>query len=127
LPALGPGIPLAARAGSFVFFSSQLPLDPATGRIVRDAGGADHAARAAHQTAQIYDNLSLALVEQGLTLDSLVRQVIYVADPALAPAVEAAALAATRAAPPATTLVQVRTIWPAPALVQLECTAYAGE
>jgi 2-iminobutanoate/2-iminopropanoate deaminase len=127
LPALGPGIPLAARAGPFVFFSSQLPLDPATGRIVRDAAGPDRAARAAHQTVQIYDNLTRALAEQGLALDSLVRQVIYVADPALVPAVEAVALAATRAAPPASTVVQVRTIWPAPALVQLECTAYTGE
>jgi hypothetical protein len=34
-------------------------------------------------------------------------------------------LAQTRDAPPATTLVQVRTLWPAPALVQMEFTAYA--
>jgi 2-iminobutanoate/2-iminopropanoate deaminase len=127
LPALGLGIPLAGRAGPFVFLSSQLPLDPARRRIVSDAGGGGAAELAARQTAQIYENLALLLSEQGLDLGHLVRQVIYVADPAVAPAVEAVAAAATRGAGPATTLVQVRTLWPAPALVQMEFTAYAGD
>ncbi len=125
LPALGRGIPPAARAGPFVLFSSQLPLDPATGRIVSDNDGGGQAALAARQAARIYDNLALALAEHGLRPDCLVRQMIYVADRALVPAVEAVAAAATRGAPPATTLVQVRTLWPAPALVQMEFTAYA--
>jgi 2-iminobutanoate/2-iminopropanoate deaminase len=125
LPALAPGIPLAGRAGPFVFFSSQLPLDPTRRRVVSDDGGGGKAELAARQTAQIYENLAVALGEAGLDLRHLVRQVIYVADPAVVPVVEAVSLAQTRDAPPATTLVQVRTLWPAPALVQMEFTAYA--
>jgi 2-iminobutanoate/2-iminopropanoate deaminase len=126
LPALGRGIPLAGRAGRLVLFSSQLPLDLSTGRVLSDDHGG-RAALAARQAARIYDNLMAALAEHGLDPACLVRQVIYVADRAVVPAVEAVAAAATRAAPPATTLVQVRTIWPAPALVQMEFTAYAGD
>ncbi|HLH22919.1 MAG TPA: RidA family protein [Chloroflexota bacterium] len=127
VPMLGPGIPLAGRAGPLVFFSSQLPVDPATRRIVSDAGAGGPAALAARQAAQIYDSLARALDEQRLDMRHLVRQVIYVAEPALVPAVEAIAAAATAGAPPATTLVQVRTLWPAPALVQIEFTAYVGD
>jgi enamine deaminase RidA (YjgF/YER057c/UK114 family) len=126
LPSLGPGFPLAVRAGPFVFVAGQLPLDPASRAIVASGpGGAGHAELAAAQTAQIYANLRTLLGEQALDLRALVRQVIYVADPAVIPAVEAAAAAATRAAPPATTLVPVRSLWPAPALVLIDVTAYA--
>jgi enamine deaminase RidA (YjgF/YER057c/UK114 family) len=124
VPPLGPGFPLAVAAGPFVFLSGQLPLD-ARGRVVADATGG-RAALAARQTAQVYENARLVLAELGLGLDALVRQVLYVADTAVLPAVEAVAAAVTRAAPPATTLVPVRTLWPAPALVQLAATAYAG-
>jgi enamine deaminase RidA (YjgF/YER057c/UK114 family) len=127
LPALGRRIPLAGRAGPLVFLSSQLPLDPTTHRIVGVARTGGKAELAPRQAAQIYANAALVLAEQGLNLDCLVRQVIYVADPTLVPAVEAVAAAATRAAPPATTIVQVRTLWPAPALVQMEFTAYAAD
>lgn len=124
VPPLGPGFPLAVGAGPFVFLAGQLPLD-ARGRVVADATGG-RAALAARQTAQVYENARLVLAELGLGLDALVRQVLYVADAAVLPAVEAVAAAVTRAAPPATTLVPVRTLWPAPALVQLAATAYAG-
>jgi 2-iminobutanoate/2-iminopropanoate deaminase len=127
LPALGRGIPLASRAGRFVFFSSQLPLDPATRRIVSEDRGGSKADLSARQAAQIYDNLTSLLDEQRLEPDCLVRQVIYVADPAVVQAVEVVAAAATRDAPPATTHVQVRTLWPAPAQVQIEFTAYVGD
>lgn len=127
LPALGRGIPLAGRADPFLFLAAQLPLDPKRRRVVSDAGGGGKSELAARQTARIYENVALALGEQGLDLRHLVRQVIYVADPAVVPAVEAVAAAATRGAAPATTLVQARTLWPAPALVQMEFTAYVGD
>jgi enamine deaminase RidA (YjgF/YER057c/UK114 family) len=82
---------------------------------------------AARQTAQLYANARAVLAELDLGLDALVRQVIYVSEPSVLPAVEAVAAAATRAAPPATTVVQVRSIWPRPALVQADFTAYVGE
>jgi 2-iminobutanoate/2-iminopropanoate deaminase len=125
LLAIGDGIPVACKAGPLLLFSSQLPLDYASSRIVSDDGGGGATILAARQAAQIYENLGHVLGQQGLNVERLVRQVIYVADPALVPAVEAVAAAATREAPPATTFVQVRTLWPAPALVQMEFTAYA--
>ncbi|HEY7067480.1 MAG TPA: RidA family protein [Chloroflexota bacterium] len=124
LPTLGPGFPHAVRAGPFVYCSMQLALDPASGRIVAGAAGA--ADLAERQAEQIYENVALVLAEQGVGLDRLVRQVIYVADPAVAPAIEAVAHMVTGRAPPATTLVGVRTLWPASALVQIDFTAYVG-
>jgi 2-iminobutanoate/2-iminopropanoate deaminase len=126
LSALGPGCPLAARAGSFVFVSGQLPVVPASRAILaRAPDGGDRGALAAAQTALIYENLRVLLGGLGLGLETVVRQVIYVADPAVLPAVAAAAAAATGAAPPATTLVPVRPLWPEPALVLIDATAYA--
>jgi 2-iminobutanoate/2-iminopropanoate deaminase len=127
VPAIGPGFPLAVAAEPFVYLSGQLPLDPATGRLVSAmpaGGGAPELA--ARQTAQLYANAHAILAELGLGLDALVRQVLYVADPAVLPAVEAVAAAMTRAAPPATTLVQVRSLWPRPALVYADFTAFTG-
>ena len=127
VPALGPGFPLAVAAGPFVYLSGQLPLDPASpGAIVSDTpAGGGLPELAARQTAQVYANARAILAEVGLGLDALVRQVIYVADPAVVAAIESVAAATTRDAPPATTLVQVRSVWPRPALVKIEFTAYA--
>jgi enamine deaminase RidA (YjgF/YER057c/UK114 family) len=122
----GPGFPSAARAGPFVFLSGQLPLEPATGAVLaRAPGDGDRVALAAAQTVQIYANLRALLGGLGLGLDALVRQVIYVADPDVVPAVAEAVATATREAPPATTLVGVRDLWPEPALVLIDATAYA--
>jgi 2-iminobutanoate/2-iminopropanoate deaminase len=128
VPTLGPGYPLAVAAEPFVYLSGQLPLAPAHGAIVSDTpAGGGLAELAARQTAQLYANARAVLAELDLGLDALVRQVIYVSEPSVLPAVEAVAAAATRAAPPATTVVQVRSIWPRPALVQADFTAYVGE
>jgi 2-iminobutanoate/2-iminopropanoate deaminase len=127
VPALGPGFPLAVAAAPFVCLSGQLPLDPASpGTIVSDTpAGGGLPELAARQTTQVYAHARAILAEVGLGLEALVRQVIYVADPTVLSAVESVAAAATGDAPPATTLVQVRSLWPRPALVQIDFTAYA--
>jgi 2-iminobutanoate/2-iminopropanoate deaminase len=62
----------ALRAGSLVFISGQIPLDPATGRIVEG----DVAA----QTRRVLDNIAALLDAAALGLGDVVRTTIYLAD-----------------------------------------------
>ena len=62
----------AVRAGSLVFVSGQIPLDPATGTMV------DGDIRA--QTHQVFANLDAILRAAGASLDTVVRSTVYLAD-----------------------------------------------
>ncbi|HEV7776592.1 MAG TPA: RidA family protein [Luteibacter sp.] len=62
----------AVRAGQTVYFSGQIPLDPATGTLVEG----DIAA----QTRRVFDNLTAVAKEAGGTLADIVRVGIYVTD-----------------------------------------------
>jgi reactive intermediate/imine deaminase len=62
----------AVRAGSTVYFSGQIPLDPATGALV----DGDIAA----QTRRVFDNLTAVAQAAGGSLAQIVRVGIYVTD-----------------------------------------------
>jgi 2-iminobutanoate/2-iminopropanoate deaminase len=62
----------AVRAGSLVFVSGQIPLDPATGTMI----DGDIAA----QTHRVFRNLSGILEAAGSSLDRVVRATVYLAD-----------------------------------------------
>lgn len=62
----------AVRAGNTVYFSGQIPLDPATGEIL--AGDITAQARRA------FDNLKAVAIAAGGTLDDIVRVGLYVTD-----------------------------------------------
>lgn len=62
----------AIRAGSLVFVSGQIPLDPATGAMVEG----DIAA----QTHRVFANLRAILEAAGATFDHVVRTTVYLAD-----------------------------------------------
>lgn len=62
----------AVRAGDTVYFSGQIPLDPATGELV----GGDITA----QTRRVFDNLVAVAEAAGGTLADIVRVGIYVTD-----------------------------------------------
>jgi len=62
----------AVTAGSLVFVSGQIPLDPATGALVPG----DIAA----QTRRVMQNLKAVLEAAGASLDTVVRTTIYLAD-----------------------------------------------
>ena len=62
----------AVRAGSFVFVSGQLPLDPATGKMV------DGDIRA--MTKRVMENLESILKEAGLGFENVVRMDIFMKD-----------------------------------------------
>ena len=62
----------AIRAGSLLFVSGQIPLDPATGAMV----DGDIAA----QTHRVFANLEAILQAAGATFDHVVRATVYLAD-----------------------------------------------
>lgn len=62
----------AVRAGNTVYFSGQIPLDPATGNLVEG----DIAA----QTRRVFDNLKAVAEAAGGSLAKIVRVGIYVTD-----------------------------------------------
>ena len=62
----------AIRAGGFVFFSGQIPLDPATMEIVGDT--------VAQQTEQVLRNIVAILQEAGLDHNSVIKTTILLAD-----------------------------------------------
>ena len=62
----------AIQAGSLLFLSGQIPLDPDTGLLVEG----DIAA----QTHRVFKNIEAVLAAAGATLDHVVRATVYVAD-----------------------------------------------
>lgn len=62
----------ATRAGNTVFFSGQIPLDPATGNLVEG----DIAA----QARRAFDNLKAVCEAAGGTMDDIVRVGLYLTD-----------------------------------------------
>ena len=70
-PAIGPYSP-AIRVANFLFLSGQIPLDPATGRLV------DGDIRA--QTTRVLQNLGELLKAGGADFNAVVRTTIFLAD-----------------------------------------------
>ena len=62
----------AIRAGSLLFLSGQVPIDPSTGQLVEG----DIAA----QTERVFQNLGEILKAAGATFDDVVRTTVYLAD-----------------------------------------------
>ena len=62
----------ATRTGNLVFFSGQIPLDPATGDIV--------AGDVAVQARRAFDNLKAVAEEAGGSFDKIVRLGLYLTD-----------------------------------------------
>lgn len=62
----------AVRSGSTVYFSGQIPLDPATGKMV-DGPFEAHARR-------VFDNLQAVAVAAGGSLDQIVKLNVYLLD-----------------------------------------------
>ena len=62
----------AIRAGSLLFVSGQVPIDPATGQLV----SGDIAA----QTHRVFRNISEILAAGGASLDHVVRTTVFLAD-----------------------------------------------
>jgi 2-iminobutanoate/2-iminopropanoate deaminase len=68
----------AIRAGSLLFVSGQIPIDPATGQVI--------AGDAAAQTRRVMENIGEILRAAGSSFDQVVRTTVYLADIAEFPA-----------------------------------------
>ncbi|MBI1876571.1 MAG: RidA family protein [Acidobacteria bacterium] len=62
----------AIRAGSFLFVSGQIPLDPATGSMVDGDVGA--------QTRRVLDNVGAILKAVGASYENVVRTTVFLVD-----------------------------------------------
>jgi 2-iminobutanoate/2-iminopropanoate deaminase len=103
----------AIDAGSFVYASGQLPIDPATGEMPEGITA---------QTAQSLANVKAILAEAGLTLDNVVKTTVFLADMGDFAAMNSV-YAENFAAPyPARSAVAVKTL-PKNALVEIEVIA----
>lgn len=106
----------AVRAGGFIFCSSQLGLDPATGALREGV---------AAQTEQILDNLAAVLAAAGAGFADVVKTTLYLVDMADFATVNAIYGKRFAAEPPARATVQVAAL-PKGGLVTIEMIAYVG-
>jgi len=68
VPPIGP-YSHAVKAGSFLFVSGQIPVDPTTGKVVESTIEA--------QTTQVLNNLEAVLESEGFTLEHVVKTEVY--------------------------------------------------
>ena len=104
----------AVRSGGFLFCSGQIPIDPATGKMVE--GGIEA------QTERVLRNLEAVLSGGGSTLESVVKTTVYLTDLADFPAMNAVYAKFFRQDPPARATVQVAKL-PAGARVEIDAVA----
>lgn len=109
----------AIIAGSYVYVSGQIALDPATGKLVGDT--------IEQQTAQVLKNLEAILKAEGLTLENVVKTDVYMKD--LKDFKKMNGVYAEKfsyATKPARATVQISAL-PFDALVEISCIAYITE
>jgi 2-iminobutanoate/2-iminopropanoate deaminase len=107
----------AVRSGGFLFCSGQIPLDPATGKMIE--GGIDA------QTERVLKNLTAVLEAGGASLEAVVKTTVYLADLSDFPAMNAVYGRFFPGDPPARATVQVAKL-PAGALVEIDAIAKTG-
>jgi len=105
-------------AGNLVFVSGQIPLDPATGKLVEG----DVAA----QTRRVLENVRAILEAAGTSLDRVVKTSVFLADLGDFEAVNRVYAEFFRTDPPARATFQVAGL-PKGALLEVEAVALLGE
>lgn len=105
------------RAGDYIFFSGQIPLDPHSGEVV----GEDIAV----QTERVMANMEAAMSAVGLSFDQVVKTTIYLTDLGDFSTVNEIYGRRFGAIPPARATVQVAAL-PKAVKVEIEWIAYCG-
>ena len=107
----------AVKSGGFLFCSGQIPLDPATGKLVEGGIG--------EQTERVLRNLEAVLAAGGVPLSSVVKTTVYLVDLGEFPAMNAVYGKFFPGDPPARATVEVSKL-PAGARVEIEAVAATG-
>ena len=89
----------AVAGGGLLFCSGQVPLDPATGKLLEGT--------LAEETARCLENLSIVCAAGGARLTDAVRCTVYLSDMSTAAEVNEAYAAVFHDAPPARTMIGV--------------------
>jgi 2-iminobutanoate/2-iminopropanoate deaminase len=105
------------RAGGFIFFSGQIPLDPLTGQIT----GND----SVEQTEQVMKNIEAVLSAAGLGFEDVVKTTIFLVDLADFAAVNEVYGRRFPEEPPARSTVEVKGL-PRGSRVEIEVVAFSG-
>jgi len=107
----------AITAGSFLFASGQIPLDPTTGTITE--GGITA------QTHQVLQNLGAVLKAAGISYDRVVKTTVYLADMADFPAVNEVYATYFPSPAPARATIQAAAL-PRNVRVEIDLVAFLG-
>jgi len=105
------------KAGGFIFFSGQIPIDPANGEVV--SGGI------VPQTEQVMRNIEALLTVAGIGFDAVVKTTIFLTNLADFGQVNEIYGRSFSSAPPARSTVQVSAL-PKGVAVEIEVIALAG-
>ncbi len=108
----------AVKVGNLVYTAGQIPLDPATGKLVQG----DIAA----QTDRVMQNLHAVLTTAGSSLDNVVKTTIFLTDMGHYRAVNEVYGRYMATNPPARSAIQVAAL-PLGALIEIEMVAVAGD
>jgi 2-iminobutanoate/2-iminopropanoate deaminase len=108
----------AIRAGSTIYCSGQIPLDPKTGQII--SGGIDA------QTRRVLDNITALLKAEGLGFGNIVKTTIFLTNLGDFQTVNEVYGSYFKNQPPARSTVQVSAL-PKGANIEIEVIADAGD
>ena len=108
----------AIRAGSTIYCSGQIPLDPKTGQII--SGGIDA------QTRRVLDNITALLKAEGLGFGNIVKTTIFLTNLGDFQTVNEVYGSYFQSQPPARSTVQVSAL-PKGANIEIEVIADAGD
>jgi 2-iminobutanoate/2-iminopropanoate deaminase len=106
------------RAGSTIYYSGQIPLDPKTGQVV--SGGIDVQAR------RVMENIAGLLRAEGLGFGNIVKTTIFLADIGDFQTVNEIYGSYFKQAPPARSTVQAGAL-PKNVRIEIEVIAVAGD
>jgi 2-iminobutanoate/2-iminopropanoate deaminase len=108
----------AIRAGSTIYCSGQIPLDPKTGQMI--SGGIDA------QTRRVLDNITALLKAEGLGFGNIVKTTIFLTNLGDFQTVNEVYGSYFKSQPPARSTVQVSAL-PKGANIEIEVIADAGD
>jgi endoribonuclease L-PSP, putative len=103
------------KVGNLIFTSGQIPLNPQSGELVADIEGA---------TKQSLDNVKAILESEGVSMDSVIKTVVFLRDMNDFAAMNAVYSTYFSNNPPARSAVQVARL-PKDAIIEIEAVALA--